>query len=196
MEASPIDERTRDVAEGEGRARERAGEKAHCAEVPLDDRCRVLTKQSRRRSLRHALPSHGKPICAFNRLPRRPRLVVDDRQTVRPRKDCAVRCGSKRLRSYRTLFSAVMRRRRGEERKGAVQWVPPSLLMQQLNMVFRKVEGGRKGRDDEDDCDTGLISLAKCVLSDPPAAAGQSYISARLGLALLGEEGEPRNGPF
>ena len=56
--------------------------------------------------------------------------------------------------------------------------------------------GRREGRDDEHDCDTGLISLAKCVLSDPPAAAGQSYISARLGLALLGEEGEPRNGPF
>ena len=79
-----------------------------------------------------------------------------------------------------------------------MQWVPPSLLMLQLNMVFRKVEGGREGRDD-DDCDRGLISLAKCVLSDPPAAAGssdsascargQSYISARLGLALLGEEG-------
>ena len=33
--------------------------------------------------------------------------------------------------------------------------------------------GRREGRDD-DDCDRGLISLAKCVLSDPPAAAGSS----------------------
>ena len=96
----------------------------------------------------------------------------------------------------------------GEERseKGAMQWVPPSLLMLQLNMVFRKVEGGREGRDDEDDCDTGLISLAKCVLSDPPAAAGScdGAATARArtvvyfrAVGSVGErEGEPRNGPF
>ena len=59
----------------------------------------------------------------------------------------------------------------GEERRGAKRGgaVGPSLTFNAAVKYGVPQSGKREGRDD--DCDRGLISLAKCVLSDPPAAA-------------------------
>ena len=86
---------------------------------------------------------HGKPICAFNKLPRL-RQVVDDRQ--RPRSSRAAALATDRqatpwlnaVPKDSGVSEAIGHSFSGyaEEEGRRIPPLPPSLLMQQLNMVF------------------------------------------------------------